>query len=226
VDFLNSLDLASFIDHTLLKPDATEDGIKLLCEEAKQYNFASVCVNPVNVPLAKELLKGSKVMVCTVVGFPLGANSKETKAFETMQAVAAGADEIDMVINVGALKLNDLDKVRDDIKAVVNAAYGKTVKVIIETSLLTDEEKYFACKMAKDAGAAFVKTSTGFSGGGATVKDITLMRGAVGENLGVKASGGVKTAEFAKQLIEAGATRIGTSAGISIVQDKESKNDY
>lgn len=223
---MNSLDLASFIDHTLLKPDATEDGIKLLCEEAKQYNFASVCVNPVNVPLAKELLKGSKVMVCTVVGFPLGANSKETKAFETMQAVAAGADEIDMVINVGALKLNDLDKVRDDIKAVVNAAYGKTVKVIIETSLLTDEEKYFACKMAKDAGAAFVKTSTGFSGGGATVKDITLMRGAVGENLGVKASGGVKTAEFAKQLIEAGATRIGTSAGISIVQDKESKNDY
>lgn len=214
------LNLAKMIDHTLLKPDATQQEIAQLCFEARKYGFASVCVNPTWVSLCAELLKGSPVKVCTVIGFPLGATSSETKAFETETAIRAGATEIDMVINIGALKARDLDTVARDIRGVVNAAHprGAIVKVIIETALLTDEEKTIASLLSKEAGADFVKTSTGFAGGGATVQDVALMRKAVGPDMGVKASGGVRTFEDAENMIKAGATRIGASAGVKIIQ--------
>lgn len=217
--------LARMIDHTLLKPDATADQIAQLCFEARKYHFASVCVNPTNVKLCSDLLKGSDVEVCTVIGFPLGATSTEVKAFETQNAIDHGATEIDMVINIGALKAGDNDLVARDIRDVVKVAHkaGAIVKVIIETALLSDEEKVVASLLAKEAGADFVKTSTGFSSGGATVHDVALMRKAVGPELGVKAAGGIHSQEEAKQMIAAGATRLGASAGVKIIQG-ESKN--
>jgi deoxyribose-phosphate aldolase len=214
------------IDHTLLKPDVTPDQIAQLCFEARKYGFASVCVNPGHVRLCADLLRGSDVKVCTVIGFPLGATSPEAKVYETETALRDGATEIDMVINIGALKGGDFTWVARDIRGVVETSHtaGAIVKVIIETALLTDEEKIKACLLAKEAGADFVKTSTGFSGGGATVEDIALMRRVVGPEMGVKASGGVHTFEEARSLVEAGATRIGASAGVKIVQGaKEEK---
>jgi deoxyribose-phosphate aldolase len=211
--------IARFIDHTLLKPDATPEAIKKLCAEAIKYNFASVCVNPTNVAQASELLRGSNVKVCTVVGFPLGATTTTTKVIETRDAIANGAEEIDMVINVGALKSGKDNLVLDDIKAVVDAAKGKAiVKVILETALLSKEEKVKACLLAKMAGADFVKTSTGFGPGGATVEDIKIMRATVGPEMGVKASGGIRNIETALAMIKAGATRIGASASVAIVK--------
>lgn len=214
--------VAPYIDHTLLKPDATESEIRKLCEEARTHKFASVCVNPGWVSLAHELLRGSGVMVCTVIGFPLGATTAAAKACETEDAIRKGAEEIDMVINVGALKSGQYELVAEDIRAVVRAAQGTTVKVILETSLLNDEEKVIACELSKAAGAHFVKTSTGFGSGGATVHDIQLMRQTVGADMGVKASGGVRDYPTAKAMIEAGANRIGASASIAIVQGKTS----
>jgi len=215
--------LAGMIDHTLLKPDATHAMVEQLCAEARKYHFASVCVNPTHVKLSAELLRGSDVKVCTVIGFPLGANTSEVKACEARNALENGASEIDMVIAIGALKAGNTELVGADIRAVVEAGHaGKAlVKVIIETALLTDEEKVTACLLAKEAGADFVKTSTGFSGGGANVHDIALMRKTVGPDMGVKASGGVRTHEDAVALVEAGATRIGASAGIKIIQADE-----
>ncbi|WP_186429964.1 deoxyribose-phosphate aldolase [Clostridium sp. BSD9I1] len=211
-------ELARMIDHTVLKADTKEEKIEEICKEALQYNFASVCINPCNIEFAAKLLKGSEVKVCTVIGFPLGANTTATKAFETKDAIEKGASEVDMVINIGKLKDKDYDYVKKDIEAVVKEAKGKALtKVIIETCLLTDEEKIMACKLSKEAGADFVKTSTGFSTGGATVSDIKIMREAVGENLGVKASGGVRTYEDSIAIINAGATRIGASASIDII---------
>ena len=204
----------SYIDHTLLKADANKEQILSLIDEAKKYEFASVCVNPTWVKTAAELLKDSSVKVCTVIGFPLGASTSAVKAFEAKDAIANGADEIDMVINIGALKSRNLKLVEDDIKAVVEASGRKLVKVIIET----DEEMVEACQLAKLAGADFVKTSTGFSTGGATIEDIELMREAVGPIMGVKASGGARTLEAAKAFIKAGATRIGTSSGVAIMK--------
>jgi len=214
------MNLAKMIDHTLLKPDATQQEIAQLCFEARKYGFASVCVNPTWVSLCAELLKGASAKVCTVIGFPLGATSSETKAFETETAIRQGATEIDMVINIGGLKARDLETVAKDIRGVVNAAHARNiiVKVIIETSLLTDEEKTIASLLSKEAGADFVKTSTGFAGGGATVHDVELMRKTVGPQMGVKASGGVRTFEDAASMIKAGATRIGASAGVKILQ--------
>jgi len=214
------LSLANMIDHTLLKPDATQQEIAQLCFEARKHKFASVCVNPTWVSLCAQLLQASQVKVCTVIGFPLGATSSETKAFETETAIRQGATEIDMVINIGALKARDLELVAKDIRGVVNAAHsrGIIVKVILETALLTDEEKTIASLLSKEAGADFVKTSTGFAGGGATVHDVELMRKAVGPEMGVKASGGVRTFEDAESMIKAGATRIGASAGVKIIQ--------
>lgn len=216
----HDMTLAGMIDHTLLKPDATPDQIAQLCFEARKHGFASVCVNPGWVPLCAQLLQGSPVKVCTVIGFPLGATAPEVKAFETQNAIDHGATEIDMVLNIGALKARDLDLVARDIRGVVQTAHarGPIVKVILETALLTDEEKTIACLIAKEAGADFVKTSTGFSGGGATVQDIALMRRVVGPEMGVKASGGVRTFEDAESMIKAGATRIGASAGVKIIQ--------
>jgi deoxyribose-phosphate aldolase len=220
-------DLAKMIDHTQLKPDTQKAKIEQICQEAKEYGFASVCVNPYWVPFAYSLLKDTSVAVCTVIGFPLGATTSETKAFETKNAIENGAKEVDMVINIGALKDKEYDVVKKDIEAVVKAAKGKAlVKVIIETSLLTDEEKVKACELAKEAGADFVKTSTGFSGGGATVEDIALMRKTVGPDMGVKASGGVRDGKSTVDLIEAGATRIGASAGVAIVTGGSSKESY
>ncbi len=221
-----SQEVARFIDHTLLKPDATREQIIRLCEEAKDYCFASVCVNPTNVSLASSFLKDTPVKVCTVIGFPLGANTSVTKAIETRDAIVNGASEVDMVINVGALKSGDHNQVTEDIEAVVDAARGKAlVKVILETALLTDEEKVKGCLLAKLAGADFVKTSTGFGPGGATVEDIRLMRKAVGPEMGVKASGGIRDYESMLRMIQAGATRIGASAGEKIVkQARESES--
>lgn len=214
------LDLAKMIDHTLLKPDATQEQIAQLCFEARKYGFASVCINPTWVELCAKLLEGSTVKVCTVIGFPLGATSAEVKAFETQVALDHGATEIDMVINVGALKARDLELVAKDIRGVVIAAHSRKsiVKVIIEAILLTDEEKTIACLLAKEAGADYVKTSTGFASGGATVHDVALMRRVVGPEMGVKAAGGVRTYEDAENMIKAGATRIGASAGVKIIQ--------
>lgn len=214
------LSLAGIIDHTLLKPDATPDKITQLCMEARKYNFASVCVNPTNVKLCSDLLKGSNVKVCCVVGFPLGATLPEIKVMETKLCIENGASEIDMVINVGAVKSRDAALVARDIRGVVATAHaaGALTKVILETCLLTDEEKVLACLLAKEAGADFVKTSTGFSTGGATVHDIELMRKTVGNSMGVKASGGISSLQDAENMIKAGASRIGASAGVKIIQ--------
>lgn len=216
------------IDHTLLKADATKKEIVKLVEEAKEYSFASVCVNPTWVKTAAEMLSDTpEVKVCTVIGFPLGASTPETKAFETKNAIENGANEIDMVINIAALKDNQDELVENDIRAVVEAAKGKAlVKVIIETCLLTNEEKVRACELSVKAGANFVKTSTGFSTGGATVEDVRLMRETVGPNIGVKASGGVRSREDALAMIEAGASRIGASSGVSISKGEISQNNY
>jgi deoxyribose-phosphate aldolase len=212
--------LARMIDYTILKPDATPKDIKRICAEAIEHNFASVCINPVHVSLAAKMLDRTNIKVCTVIGFPLGANTTETKTFEMKNAIINGAQEADMVMNVGALKSGDYETVKKDISEVLNSAGGVIVKVIIETGLLTDEEKVYACKLAKEAGADFVKTSTGFSGsfsGKATVSDVKLMRSVFGE--GVKASGGIRTYEDAIALVKAGATRIGTSAALSIIKN-------
>lgn len=218
---------AKYIDHTLLKADATEEAIVKICEEAKTYSFASVCVNPTWVKKAAEQLKGTDVKVCTVIGFPLGASTSETKAFETKNAIENGATEIDMVINIGALRDKKYDIVQKDIEAVVNAvSEGIIVKVIIETALLTESEKRTASELAVKAGADFVKTSTGFSTGGATREDVKLMRAVVGPEIGVKASGGVRNFEDMKTMIDAGATRIGASSGVDIMQGLSSKEDY
>ena len=207
------------IDHTILKADAKEEDVLRIIEEAKKYEFFSVCINPCWVALAKEHLAGTSVDVCTVIGFPLGANTSEVKAYEATDAINNGATEVDMVINVGALKSKQYKKVLKDIQAVVEAAKGKAlVKVIIETALLTDEEKIKVCELAKESGADFVKTSTGFSTGGATVADVKLMRETVGPDMGVKASGGIHNEAEAKAMIDAGATRIGTSAGVAIME--------
>lgn len=212
--------LASYIDHTILKADAQIKDVEKLCAEAAEFEFASVCVNAANTKQAAELLKDSIVKVCTVVGFPLGATLPQVKAFEAEEAIKDGATEIDMVINVGALKSGQLDIVENDIKAVVAACKNKALlKVILETCLLTNEEKIIACELAKNAGADFVKTSTGFSTGGANVEDIMLMRRTVGPTMGVKASGGVRDLETSLKMIEAGATRIGASASVNIVND-------
>lgn len=214
-------DWASLIDHTLLKPEATEDDIRRLCEEAAQFHFASVCVNPTWVRASACHLRGTGVPVCTVIGFPLGATLPDVKAYEARRAIFDGAREVDMVINIGALKSGDDCAVEHDVRSVVEVAheYDVTCKVIIETALLTDEEKVRASLAAKRAGADFVKTSTGFAKGGATVADVALMRQAVGSELGVKASGGVKGLEDARKMVEAGATRIGASVGVKIAQE-------
>ena len=216
------MDIAKYIDHTILKPEATVEDVKKLCKEAKEYNFASVCVNGCYAKLVSTELAGSNVKTCVVTGFPLGAMTKEAKAFETSDAIKNGANEIDMVINVGVLKGKNYDSVKEDIEAVVNAAKGKAiVKVIIEACLLTDEEKVRVCEIAKEAKADFVKTSTGFSSGGATKEDIALMRKTVGKDLGVKASGGVRDYKTAMNMVNAGASRIGASESISIVSESK-----
>lgn len=220
------MQLSRYIDHTLLKPEAQLAQIEKLCAEAKTYDFFSVCVNSSYVSVCSKLLNGSSVKVCCVVGFPLGAMDTESKAFETSTAIKNGAQEIDMVINIGTLKDRRMDYVRDDIKAVVKAAQGKTVKVIIETSLLNHEEKILACQASLETGAHFVKTSTGFAGGGATVEDVKLMKSIVKDAMEVKASGGIKDAEQARAMIEAGASRLGTSSGVAIVQGGTSKGGY
>lgn len=219
--------LARMIDHTLLKPDATVDEVKKLCDEAKEYKFASVCINPSFVPLCRDLLKNTKVKVCTVIGFPLGATTTEVKRFEAEQALQNGAQEIDMVLNIGRLKQGDYEYVFNDINQVVLAAkkYNAICKVILETALLTDEEKIKACVICKTAKADFVKTSTGFSKGGATAGDIALMRYVVGTAIGVKASGGIRTLEDAETMIESGADRIGASASVKIVTGEKSAKD-
>ncbi|HUX77747.1 MAG TPA: deoxyribose-phosphate aldolase [Anaerolineae bacterium] len=215
--------LAHMIDHTLLKPDASQDQIAQLCHEARKYSFASVCVNPANVKLCAQLLKGSGVPVCTVVGFPLGATPTEVKVFEAQQAVREGASEVDMVINVGALKSKDYEVVERDIASIARASHAGNaiLKVIIEAALLTDEEKVVACQLAKVAGADFVKTSTGFGPGGATLEDVALMRRVVGPTMGVKAAGGIRTYDDAQKMIAAGASRIGASASVRIMQEAE-----
>ena len=218
--------IAKLIDHTLLKPEATKEQIIKICTEAKEYHFASVCVNPYWVKLVSEELKDSDVKVCTVIGFPLGATPSAVKAFETKNAIENGADEVDMVINIGALKSGLYEVVLEDIRAVVEAAGNVLTKVIIETALLTEDEKVKACELAVQAGADFVKTSTGFSKGGATAEDIALMRKTVGPDLGVKASGGVRSAQDAEKMIEAGATRLGASSGVEIVKGLTAKTDY
>lgn len=218
-----SPDIARYIDHTLLKAEATREEIAKLCEEARTHGFATVCVNAANVALAAQLLQGSSTVPIAVVGFPLGATLPKAKAFEAREAVRCGAREIDMVQNIGALKSRDYRLVLEDIKAVVDACRGVPVKVILETSQLDAEQKIVACALAKAAGAAFVKTSTGFSGGGATAEDVALMRRVVGEDMGVKASGGVRTLEDAQKMIAAGADRIGASASVAIVSTQKSK---
>ncbi|MEC0206170.1 deoxyribose-phosphate aldolase [Paenibacillus lautus] len=221
------MNIAGMIDHTLLKADATQAEITKITEEAKKYEFASVCVNPTWVSYCAEQLADTNVKVCTVIGFPLGAATSAVKAFEAKDAIANGATEVDMVINIGALKDRNDELVLKDIQAVVDAAKDKAlVKVIIETSLLTEEEKVRACKLSVQAGADFVKTSTGFSTGGATPEDVALMRKTVGENIGVKASGGVRSKEDMDRMIEAGATRIGASSGVKIMEGGQSSSSY
>jgi deoxyribose-phosphate aldolase len=217
---LTPAEIARLIDHTLLKPDATRDEIEKVCQEALAYGFASVCVNPWNVPQAAEILRGSEVKVCTVVGFPLGATLPEVKVFEAQRAIHHGAQEIDMVINIGALKSGQLGLVEGDIRGVVETSHagGAICKVIIETCLLTHEEKIRAALAAKNAGADFVKTSTGFSTAGATPEDVRLIRETIGPGIGIKAAGGVRTLEDLRKMVEAGATRIGASAGVKIVE--------
>ena len=219
---MENINLAKYIDHTNLKPDATLADIKKLCDEAKEFNFKSVCINPCHVKFAKECLENSDVLVCTVIGFPLGANTTNVKVFEAKEAVENGASEVDMVINIGAIKDNNWTFVKRDIAAVVNAVSGRAiVKVIIETCLLTDDEKIKACNCAVEAGANFVKTSTGFSSGGATSADVKLMRETVGNKCNVKASGGIKHIEEAILMIESGANRLGTSNGARIMRAKK-----
>ncbi len=226
-ELLMNVQLAKMIDHTLLKPEATEEGVRKLCEEAKEYNFATVCINPSYVALAKKMLEGTEVGITTVIGFPLGANTSTVKAFETNEAIENGATDVDMVIHIGALKDRRYDYIKQDIEAVVKAANKRAiVKVIIETSLLSDDEKEKVCLIAKEAGADFVKTSTGFSTGGATREDIMLMRKTVGSEMGVKASGGVRNAQDAESVVQAGATRIGASASIAIVTGGTSTEKY
>lgn len=221
---LTSKQLAQYIDHTLLKPVATAADFRTLCQEAKEYNFKTVCVNPWAISLCKNELKNAQTKVITVVGFPLGANTTESKFFETEQAVALGAEEVDMVINIGALKSKNHDFVTKDIQAVVQAAHDKPVKVILETTLLTDEEKRIACQLSEKAGAQFVKTSTGFAGGGATIEDVKLMRASVSAKVLVKASGGIKNLEQALAMIEAGADRIGCSSSVEIIKEAQKRN--
>ncbi len=227
-DILADKELARKIDHTLLKPDATSDEIKSLCAEAKKYEFASVCINPGYVPLCSDLLKGTNVKVCTVIGFPLGSTTTEAKRFEAEQAISNGAEEVDMVINVGRLKQGDYDYVFHDVNQVVLAAkkHEAVCKVILETALLTDEEKIKACIICKQAGADFVKTSTGFSKGGATAGDVALMKYVVGSSVGVKASGGIRSREDAEKMVASGADRIGASASVKIVLGQKSEASY
>ena len=221
------MNLAGYIDHTILKPDATREQVLQVCEEAKIHGFWSVCVNPYYVSVVAEALKGSTVKVCSVIGFPLGASVTAVKAAETRQAIADGAGEIDMVINIAAVKNGDDSYVRQDIEGVVAALEGKAIlKVILETCLLTKEEKIRACELSKAAGAHFVKTSTGFSSGGATAEDILLMRSVVGPQMGVKASGGIRSREIALEMIGAGADRIGASASVAIVLNEDSNSIY
>ena len=218
--------LNKYIDHTLLKADATQESIKELCRQAKEYDFMSVCINSSNIELAKEELKGTDVKICTVIGFPLGATTTESKVFETTDAIEKGADEVDMVLNIGALKSKNFDIVLRDISEVAKAAHnkGKILKVILETCLLEKDEIIKACQLSKEAGADFVKTSTGFSTGGAKEEDVALMRKTVGNLMGVKASGGIRTLEKARLMIENGATRLGVSAGVQIMEELESEN--
>lgn len=224
---LTKREMARFIDHTLLKPAATKDDIHHLCQEAMSFNFYSVCVNPVYVSLASKILQGSDVKVCCVVGFPLGTNTSEVKAFEAKKAIKEGVDEIDMVINLGALKSGNLNLVKNEIKSIVNIAEdaknGIVVKVIIETGLLNEEEKIIACKLVKEAGANFVKTSTGINSTGATIQDVKLLRRIVGPKFGVKASGGIRSFKDAINLIKAGANRLGTSSGSLIIKEMKTK---
>ncbi len=214
------------IDHTLLKAFATDADIQKICNEAKQYNFKSVCVNPANIAYAKKALEGSDVLVCTVIGFPLGANTIEVKVFETKDAILKGADEIDMVINVGKAKQHDYDYIEKEISEIVKVSGGRTVKVIIETCYLTDEEKKEVCIRATNAKATFVKTSTGFGTGGATPEDVKLMKNSISADMFVKASGGVRNYEDLKMMVEAGASRIGASSGVAIMNNNESKENY
>ena len=226
VDTIAPKDLARIIDHTYLKPDGDRTQIEKLCAEARKYHFASVCVNTTMVHLASDLLKDSGVNVCAVIGFPLGAGTTASKVFEAQEAVRCGAVEVDMVLNVGALKSKDYALVEYDIRKVVQGVEGTLVKVIIETCLLTDEEKVIACALSKAAGAHFVKTSTGFSKGGATVEDVALMRRVVGPEMGVKASGGIRDTETAIAMVKAGASRLGVSASVAIVEGGQSHSDY
>lgn len=223
---MNAQEIAAYIDHTHLKPDADKETILNLCDEAKEYGFASVCVNPYWVSMVARELENSPVRTCVVIGFPLGANTGPIKILEAKDAIASGADELDMVINLGALKSGDWKSVEYDIRGVVDSADGKLVKVILETCLLSESEIIEACNVAKTAGADFVKTSTGFSSGGATVKDVKLMRNTVGVDLGVKASGGIRSLRDALNMIEAGASRIGASAGVEIIKGLRSQSDY
>ncbi|MDR0200016.1 MAG: deoxyribose-phosphate aldolase [Streptococcaceae bacterium] len=216
----------TYIDHTILKPEANETAVKKIIDEAKKYHFASVCINPTWVELTAKELAGSGVATCTVIGFPLGANTSAVKAVEAQSAIAAGADEIDMVINVGAVKSGNWDLVKSDIAAVNAVKSDKILKVIIETCLLTDDEKVKACQIAKEVGADFVKTSTGFSTGGATVEDVKLMRETVGPDMGVKASGGIHNREEAEAMIAAGASRLGCSAGVAIMEGVTASGNY
>lgn len=220
---ISGKEMASMIDHTLLKPEATPEEIDQLCKEAIEYNFASVCINPCYVSLAKKKLGNSSVKVCSVIGFPLGAITTRVKVCEAEEAISSGAEEVDMVINIGRLKAKDYEYVEDEIRAVVNAAHSRSaiVKAIIETCLLTGEEKEKACLLVKNAGAEFIKTSTGFSRGGATAADVALMRRAVGQAMGVKASGGVRTYEDAVLMVRSGANRIGTSSGVKIILESK-----
>lgn len=224
----NTASIASYIDHTLLKPEASEAEVRQICAEAAEYKFKSVCVNPIWVKTVTKALKGSGVLTCSVIGFPLGATPSDVKAFEARGAVLDGADEIDMVINIAAARAGDKGALVDDITAVAEAVHaGEAIlKVIIETSLLNDEQKVLACQASVEAGADFVKTSTGFNGGGATVEDVALMRKTVGPDLGVKASGGVRSLADAQAMIAAGATRIGASSGIAIVKGEQGSSAY
>ena len=219
---LASDDIARLIDHTSLRADVTGMQIEMLCEEALKYNFFSVCINPYFLPLARTFLAHSKIKICTVIDFPLGANLSSVKTYEAREAVKKGADEIDMVINISALKDKDYKKVRQDIEDVVNSAKGLICKVILETSLLSNQEKEIGCQLAAEAGAHFVKTSTGFQKGGATVEDVQLMRKVVGNHIGVKAAGGIRDFKTAVKMVEAGATRIGASKGVEIVKESYS----
>jgi deoxyribose-phosphate aldolase len=227
IDLIESPEkIAKMIDHTNLKADATSEDIEKLCNEAKDYGFASVCVNPANVKLCTDFLKKSDVNVCTVISFPLGANTSKMKFFETRDAIGFGASEIDMVMNIGALKSGLEDAVKEDIGGVVAAAEGNLVKVIIETALLTDKEKILACNIAKDAGADFIKTSTGFGYSGATVEDVALIKKTVGTSTGIKASGGIRTIKTVFDMVKAGATRIGTSSGAEIMEELIRLNEH